>query len=597
MDGLPFGECIPSQKSLFMPAPKHPLRLIRAATPFASVAEFANTLGVPTAVLSAVERGKVALTTRLASLVREYTGADDAALLAGRALTLAGRRYTAEAFAAWQGSPGQAAEKAKREALQRTHKEGWRAHLGGGDPESGTAEQMAVATDSLVPWQTCEFASAAVPSWRKLPDSLQRLTGWRADLPFAAKTRVTLAVQCAPAWNPSVPPPGLTAGNADLFPPCCFTMAAGSGGGRMAAAFWRAVCREHGIGEVDGIPCADGPAGNWRGFFRSDGSRCVPHAVFAGMDEEEAAPLRGRPFDGAGVICGGDEQTHTPRVMEFMQQFSVDAGSPSGILLFASLEGSTASALTCRLLAALRAEFPSVPLMVIGALPLPGKSPVATAPWHVALAMLACRLYADVTVVFSNEQLIAQARRDWQMESPGYAEANLLIAEALTSLTAPLRFGGTDMPPADMASLLACFATGGESRQLITGAVWPLAALLDRRMKVITLPWMVQALAVHALPTSGTGESVALFLKTRPVARFDWVVTDDPVVLQLTGRIRTGIHESATVFAPLPVVFRTLRRLQREALALWTEWAAGRLDADLGVEPEVLAEAIRIMAE
>ena len=187
-----------------MPAPKHPLRIIRDATPCASAAEFAQLLGVPAAAVTAAERGKSAPTARLAALVHEATGADPAALLAGRALTLQGRRYTAESFAAWQHSPAQKSERARREAQQRAHADGWRAHFRGTDP--ATPAQIAAAEDTLVPWQTCEFASAPAPAWRKMPEPLQRLTGWSPALPFSSRTRLTLAVQSAPAWDPDAPP-------------------------------------------------------------------------------------------------------------------------------------------------------------------------------------------------------------------------------------------------------------------------------------------------------------------------------------------------------------------------------------------------------
>ena len=94
-----------------MRKPKHPLRLIRAATPHATQAAFAAFLGVPAAVVQAVESGKGRMTSRLAALIRERTGADDLELLRGidgAALTLSGRRYTAQAFEAWCGSRRQA---------------------------------------------------------------------------------------------------------------------------------------------------------------------------------------------------------------------------------------------------------------------------------------------------------------------------------------------------------------------------------------------------------------------------------------------------------------------------------------------------------
>ena len=98
-----------------MPKPKHPLRLIRAASPHPTQAAFARFLDVPAAVIQAVESGKARMTPRLAARIRELTGADDVELLRGidgAARSLSGKRYTPQVFAAWQGSPQQAEERA-----------------------------------------------------------------------------------------------------------------------------------------------------------------------------------------------------------------------------------------------------------------------------------------------------------------------------------------------------------------------------------------------------------------------------------------------------------------------------------------------------
>src|SRR5262245_15084340 len=135
-----------------MPSSKHPLRVLRAATPHATQAAFAAFLGVPAAVLQAVESGRVRMTSRFASLVREMTGADDVELLRGtegRSLTLEGRRYAPEAFAAWQGSGQQRMETARRLKAEQTAAAAW---------ERLAAQAGGAGENYLVPWQTCETA-------------------------------------------------------------------------------------------------------------------------------------------------------------------------------------------------------------------------------------------------------------------------------------------------------------------------------------------------------------------------------------------------------------------------------------------------------
>ena len=573
-----------------MPKPKHPLRQLRAATPFGTQAAFAAFIGVPVAVIQALESGRGRLTSKLAARVRELTGADDIELLrgaGGAAVTLSGRRYTAEAFAVWQGSSAQAEDRARRVAQDRAWHEGWQK----------LAHGEAAPADSLVPWQTCEFGSAEARAWKELSPAQQRLSGWSAELSLPPRTRLTMAVQAAPPWNPDGPPPGLAAANAELFPPCYFTVAAGSGGCRMADAFWRAVCMEHAVNPDNGQPLHDSPTGNWRGFFRSQPGRCEPPAVFTGLEPGEAGELECGLFSGGGILCGRAGEDMAQATLRFIEAHSADAGSPAGILLFASLEGGTASALGSLLLERLRERFPSAPVMIIAVLPVSGVSPVVGAPLHVALAMQAIRRHAGAALLFSNDHLLGQARKFWGMDSPGYHEANLLIAECLTAITAPLRFGGTDAAPVDLAEIIACFQPGeGGNLPVITGHCWPLAALADRRLKTTTLPWLMQRALRAATSLTREATAVMLCLRVRLLASGEFLISDDPLAVDLTGRSGPGLHESAAVFAPSPVIGTLLRRLARQAREVLATQSAGELCRELGATVTAVRSAVSEMA-
>ncbi len=576
-----------------MPKPKHPLRALRAATPHRTQAAFAAWLGVPVAAVQAVERGSARMTPRLAVRLREMTGADDVELRRddGRALTLEGRRYTEQAFAQWQGSAAQEEERRRREALERSYAAAWQRHArdAGLAAVHHAAERQAVE-DTFVSWQTCEIASAPVREWKRLPEARKCALGWPGATALPPDTKVTLAVQAAPVWQPEAAPPGAAASNADLFPPCYFSVAAGSGGCRMAAAFWQSVCREHGICPESGRPRHGEPTGSWRGFFRRAGERCEPHAVFAGLEETERQETGGLYAQG-GVLSGGAGDVLTNQALQFMEEHSEDAGSPAGILLFASLEGGTASALSSELLARLRTQFPAMAILVIGVLPLPGVSSVVTAPWHLALALQAIRRHATAALLFSNEQLLASAARDWQLPAPGYAEANQLIAECLGALTAPLRFGGSDAPPLDLRTLLAGFAD--ESMPLLTASCRPLAALADRRLKTIPLPWLME----RAIRLAGSAAVPALgaFLRLRLQPGGPWVQREAPPAVQLSGRTGTGLHESAVVVAESRQITRTLRRLQRQGRELLRLENAAALAAQLGVRVQELQSAVETL--
>ncbi len=575
-----------------MPKLKHPLRQLRAATPHATQAAFAAFLEVPVTVVQAVECGRARLTPRLASHVRVLTGADDVELLrgaGGAALTLSGKRFSAEAFAAWQGSAAQAQERERRKSLLQFWSAGWQ-RMAGGDVDG------VVLNDRLVPWQSCEFAGAEARDWKTMASSRQRLTGWSPDLALPPRTRLSLVVQSVPPWNPGVAPPGLAAANAELFPPCYFTVAAGSGGCRMAAAFWRAACREHAINAENGKPLYETPTGNWRGFFRGHPDRCEPHAVFAGLDPDEAADWPRGLFSGDGILCGRAGEEMAEATLQFIESHSQDAGSPAGILLFASLEGGTASALGSLLLERLRARFPAVPVLVTGVLPVAGVSPVVSAPLHIALAMQSVRRHADAALLFSNDHLLSHAEKHWRMNAPGYAAANLLIAECLTALTAPLRFGGSDAPPVDLAKIIGCFPCGQPGEMaVITGECRPLAALTDRRLKTITLPWLMQR-ALHGASFVDRGAGgIAVCLRVRLLPGGEFVTTGEPPAVSITGRTGPGLHESASVFAPSPVIRRSLRRLARQAREVLATQNAAAWCRELGASEQEMRAAVQEM--
>jgi hypothetical protein len=214
--------------------------------------------------------------------------------------------------------------------------------------------------------------------------------------------------------------------------------------------------------------------------------------------------------------------------------------------------------------------------------------------------MQAIRRDASAAILFSNDLLLTQASRVWNLPSPGYAEANLLIAECLSALTAPLRFGGSDTPPVDLASLLAGFPPETpDSLPLYTAHCWPLSALEDRRLKSLTLPWLVQSAAAcgRQAPFAITDESgLALFLRVRLLPGPEWISSPDPPAIKRSLRTGTGLHESISIVAPSPVIRRTLQRLARQAQAVWSTASALTACQELGVTPEEMNKAIFDMA-
>jgi hypothetical protein len=200
-------------------------------------------------------------------------------------------------------------------------------------------------------------------------------------------------------------------------------------------------------------------------------------------------------------------------------------------------------------------------------------------------------------VLFCNDLLLAQAARIWEMPHPGYAEANRLIAECLSALTAPLRFGGHDTPPAEPAALLA--ALGAElsgPAPLLTAQCWPLAAFADARRRRWTLPQLqrdvLRAAGHSPFAPLERAEAAAVFVRARLRHR-----ADEPPLVEVSGHMPPGSQESAAVFAPSPAVPRTLRRMAKQARMALRADGAARFCAAQGVSAEALEAAIAALAD
>ena len=110
---------------------------------------------------------------------------------------------------------------------------------------------------------------------------------------------------------------------------------------------------------------------------------------------------------------------------------------------------------------------------------------------------------------------------------------------------------------------------------------------------------MRSALSAAVRPTlsASTSTGIGAFLKVRPFPGPEWIVNTDPISIKCSERIRTGLHESATVFAPSPVIHQTLKRFAKQARNVWHTGNPEAACSDLGVTPEEMQEAIQGLSE
>ena len=475
--------------------------------------------------------------------------------------------------------------------------------------------------DLLVPWQTVEFVSGMSRVWGKLAEGDRERVGWTRQVSVPGAVRLTLSVQTVPRWDPEGPEVGMGAANSELFPPCVFTVAAGSAGCRMARDFWEVLCREHGLREGDGVPRFGRPTGNWRGFFREEtgagGVRYWPHALFADLDAAVIGELGARElFPRGGLLDEGLDAGYTgadvageagqrlrERALAFLDGHSSEAGSPSVILFFSSLEGSAGGRLGGLMLSQLRERYPAVPVLVVGVLPHAKPTADPAVAWHAALALQRIRREAAAAVLFSNDVLIRRAGRLWETGGrSGYGAANQLIAEALAAVTGPLRFGGRDTAAADPMALIEALGSGeGGWPPLVTAHNWPLGRLSFLKSPQPRLGGVVAAAVRFARRQKGFSEEMSalgIYLRGRwheAAAAVGRRRGERVQTVALTGRTCPWAYESLTVVASSPEIEESLERIARRAASHLRRFPEAVAAA--GIDRAQLGAAIRALRE
>ncbi len=623
-----------------MPRPakiSHPLREIRAATPHASQAAFAKLVGVSTPTIQLIENGRLRMTPRLASRIREVTGASDSELIkgsAGRPRTIDGHAYTAEFFASWQE---RRQEQGRGDALQTVaHLETWQRFLLEAARQTASPHAFHTAktliaegldtirqklnlvdaiNDFLIPYQVVATHTAEVSQWKKGQSPAMQRLGFDHKLPLPAKSRLTLSLQASPSWAPHEAPPQPQTANIELFPPGYFVIALGQGGCQMADAWWRTLCREHGISPEDGIPIKDAPTGCWQAFFRpvrqeNGRFRYVPRSVFGDLtpDALNALGERGSGLYHSGGMLAGDSSSGNvfgggpvgsavvDEVLAFLHRLTDDAGGPAGIFLLQSLEGGAGSGLGCLILDRLRVEMPSVPIVTAGILPHPSVSHNVTGPYNAALALAGASHLANLTLLLDNETLMNCAEKTWKLPRSGYSEVNLLAAEMLCAFTAPLRFSSPEASPLPLSDYLPTL-TGSTAPAVWEMQTAPLRALQPARVSECSAVQLVKNAAKLYGKEKSAGAS-ALFLRARMAeghslpAFGDTFLRRQPTRFRLSPTRGPGRQESVTMCREITQLRPQLQRLAKQGRQLLYRKAFLHWYTEAGVSEASLAYAL-----
>lgn len=476
-----------------MPRPPkvpHPLREIRALCGNLSQTAFAKLVGVSMPTIQAIEGGKLKITTKLAARMAEATGVSAEELLKGnlgKPISVNGQRFTLKTFRTWENLkqrrskqltdqvPGQLATWMKwlMECAQSKH------------GSAGTqARTMLVETlekicskfdltdqvnDRLLPFQVVETHSASVAQWKNSSNPRHQHLGYHAGLALKPSQRLTISLQSLPSWSPGTAPPSPIPTNMDLIPAGYFVVGLGTAGCRMAMAWWKSLCAEHGIDFQSGVALYGLATGSWQGFFSrtsqiNEADKYVPRAVFADFDQvnlnqlsaasrelfPKSAFLYGEKQTGnvfAGASAAGTKEM-VQGIDRLLERQSHDVGGISGVFVMHSLEGGTGGGLGQQVLKRLKSSRPACPIITVSPVPEPALGHSVTAPYNLALTLETVITCANLGLFFDPISLQEEAVKLWKMDIREVENTpNQLMANVLSAFTAPLRFPGSDSQP------------------------------------------------------------------------------------------------------------------------------------------------------
>jgi tubulin alpha len=113
-----------------------------------------------------------------------------------------------------------------------------------------------------------------------------------------------------------------------------------------------------------------------------------------------------------------------------------------GFFVYHGVGGGTGSGTTALLLERLANDYPQKPKMSFSVYPAPMVSTAVVEPYNSVLMTHNLLEYTNVTFMFDNEALYDICKRNLDLDRPSYLNLNRLMVQAISTLTASLRFEG-----------------------------------------------------------------------------------------------------------------------------------------------------------
>ncbi|CAD8053530.1 unnamed protein product [Paramecium primaurelia] len=244
----------------------------------------------------------------------------------------------------------------------------------------------------------------------------------------------------------------------------------GQAGIQVGNACWELFCLEHGIqpdGQMSSDKTYEDIDDDLKTFFsETSAGKHVPRALFLDSDPtiiDEVKTGTYRQLFHPGYLISGKEDAADIFSRGYysigrklinlyedrIRKLADNCTNLQGFLISHSIGGGTGSGLGSLLLERLSIDYSKKSKLAFTIYPSPQLSAAIVDPYNSIFSTHSLLEHTDICVMFDNEALYDISKRNLDIERPKYSNLNRLIAQAISSLTASMRFNGAlnvDMP-------------------------------------------------------------------------------------------------------------------------------------------------------
>ncbi|MHA1583641.1 MAG: tubulin beta chain [Promethearchaeota archaeon] len=345
----------------------------------------------------------------------------------------------------------------------------------------------------------------------------------------------------------------------------------GQAGLQVGAKYWKNVCAEHNL-DLNGAPIG----GNYKGspetfFMKASSGKFVPRAVLVDLEPKVIRSITNDVlpgfFDPKNMVNGlyggansfakgyrGEGQEIVDQVMAQIRKEVEKTESLQGFIMTHAIGGGTGGGLASLIMEHIKEEFPKKILWTFSILPSPLLSDAVVEPYNAILSLDKLIQYADETVVIDNHALFQIVHKNMGIADPVYDDLNNVISQALSDITASLRFKGS--LNTDMKEFLVNLVPYPRSHFLMASYA-PMATAEDRQYAKLTTSNLASALFEENYMMAAVDVTKGTFLACSLLFRGENTAKDiTNSMLDIKGRIKfssfipTGIKYGMTDTAP-----------------------------------------------